>query len=786
MISLCTASSSRPRAQRNGIALVVVLGFLAILTVLALAFASVMRTERMTSRSYYDSIRSRQLAHSALARILTGDLDSLMSSGGNLLPYPPWDAYPPSNGTGTNFLSSGGEKYVPKSLLPAAQKADVLTWIPMYEDDNEANPLVGKYAFMVVNNSGLLDANSVGRLTRQRGVDSREIQAIKLLLPELKNDDTLGLYLRNYGRFETVPELHYLGIAADNPNAFPPPAILPELLYDNTAAEGQHYADNFHVYSRFPQGYTDTNNALRAISVADISAPANQWLTQGVVVNLRTSLRDLARDVDLDATAPIARLDEFIYALWDYCDEGLVPLDAGGDMGRFRRMSSKGVPMLNEIGFRPTVTLTGVDTNGNWLLRVRAYVYLETWFPFLTRAPDNPAFQAYHAAVPTITFRTRGANISSPSQSDGGRPPSPPRAHDPGDFKVFTNCFYTDIVWTPEADPKRCIITIGVNGESAVRVDNNGDDVDRVYGQSGDIRFLGDLSALDPVNPNDEKAFGNNAQSIIANDPRLNWDAGDDNQWRSVGAPTLGADNNPGSYWAAAPPDEYGRMFCRFGPMESAGEIGFLLFDSIRPWSTIRLLGPDPTESARIMDRISVFSGTLRKGLVNINTRQTNVLTTVFYNMPIDQHPKVSNPERVTKDQAMAMAISLTNANWNITGGPTPMVNYSDIAKRWSSLQIGTLLGLDNDKFLRESVVRNSMGLWGTRQNLFTVMLAARVFTDKYKGEDDDRFIAAEQYAIATVWRDPFKTKRSENAKTWSHENFVQFFHWLMMDLEDY
>ena len=46
----------------------IVLGFLAILTISVVAFAIMMRTERVAARNYSDVVRARQLVRVALAR----------------------------------------------------------------------------------------------------------------------------------------------------------------------------------------------------------------------------------------------------------------------------------------------------------------------------------------------------------------------------------------------------------------------------------------------------------------------------------------------------------------------------------------------------------------------------------------------------------------------------------------------------------------------------------------------------------------------------------------------
>jgi Tfp pilus assembly protein PilX len=61
-------NETRERAGKQGIALVLVLGFLAILTLMSVGFAISMRTEHLVSRAHLDGVCARQLAYTAMAR----------------------------------------------------------------------------------------------------------------------------------------------------------------------------------------------------------------------------------------------------------------------------------------------------------------------------------------------------------------------------------------------------------------------------------------------------------------------------------------------------------------------------------------------------------------------------------------------------------------------------------------------------------------------------------------------------------------------------------------------
>jgi hypothetical protein len=99
---------------------------------------------------------------------------------------------------------------------------------------------------------------------------------------------------------------------------------------------------------------------------------------------------------------------------------------------------------------------------------------------------------------------------------------------------------------------------------------------------------------------------------------------------------------------------------------------------------------------------------------------------------------------------------------------------------------MASILGVSPpDKFLTESLVRNTLGVLGTRDTLYTVFLVTRTFPRGYdpnpslseievpQGLSIDDLVMAEQRAVALVWRDPALGPNDEN------RSFVRSFIWL-------
>ena len=79
---------------------------------------------------------------------------------------------------------------------------------------------------------------------------------------------------------------------------------------------------------------------------------------------------------------------------------------------------------------------------------------------------------------------------------------------------------------------------------------------------------------------------------------------------------------------------------------------------------------------------------------------------------------------------------------------------------------LGTGLGI-TDPMVQEGIVRNTSGLLSVQQNLFTIFLGVRVL-------DRSGTMAADQRAVAIVWRDPYPFDDQGH-----HRSFIRYFKWL-------
>ena len=186
-------SGDSPRA---GSALVIVLGMLSVLLLMGVAFSVTMRTERSGASNMRHAEMARHMLDSALARTLS-DLDAALLRAEVSGRTTNWwdDACVPTSlvvavsGSGdsditVNVLSHEAARHLPGDQLAAALYANA-GWLPIYggvristtsdQDPTSEDSPVGRYAYVILNNCGLLDPNVVASSNRLFGMTPFEV-----------------------------------------------------------------------------------------------------------------------------------------------------------------------------------------------------------------------------------------------------------------------------------------------------------------------------------------------------------------------------------------------------------------------------------------------------------------------------------------------------------------------------------------------------------------------------------------------------------------------------------
>jgi hypothetical protein len=707
----------RGEPRRRGIALVVVLGFLSVLVVLAVAFSVSMRVERLAGRNYADVVKCRHLVSVALVRAC----DDIDSDAANRV-YPDWSGrwaggvFTAITGATVNLASGYASNFVPGYIRGAAESTPA-----RYIDVTGAGVVQGRVAYLALDCSGLIDVNrgydDENRVfPRQLGSTVNELQLTNALTAEVtRNWENLFLNKSAaiggnppYWRMETLPEILALGAYGfGNQQPLDPNVGIVNLFH----------------YSRYPRGYWDGN--MVQTNALDIS---------GNEGDLRAKLGDIERIFSEMGVAPAAVKGAALNLL-DFVDTDNQPKDVAS-------LCTEAVPMINEVVVYNQLTATGplgMDYSNSYKIAV------EIFYPF--GGTTNKSDYTVRVAAQYVGAQPAALNPPAVGGAQGTfRVSAPSGGWTPGTFVVVTNDWVGRVATNATPDMS------GAKVQLRATVLEGSDEVDLVGDSRSDIMEI-PIGSVIP-GPGPIVSLGREV-----NDPRINWDGRDEaagGHWKleAKDVNTLSNYNTWSlSAMMAAGADGTSAMYVANAPLRSVGELGFLLYDPTKPWTTIRLLDPG---ALPVLDRFTLATNVFQYGLVNLNSRNPMALATVFNQMPYDRYPGEAMAKTVMVAQASALGLAVSGASGSFR-------NLSDMRVMGGAID-SALPGLDD--MIKESVVRNSAGLLGVRQNLYTILLAAQAYSEKLQ-------VVSEQRAVAVVWRDPYP------AEDGTHPMFVRYFRWL-------
>lgn len=213
------------RHRRRGSALVIVLGVLSVLMLMAIAFSTFVRTERGGSTNLKNAFVARSSLDTALGRVMEA-IDLAFGSADNDDPVAPWP-YPwlasAENGdryqcdklgadetVGAQVLTAEIAKYLTPAQLALAKSAKC-NWAPIHSSisASPASPersgrdwggygrpsedsLIGRYAFIALDTTGLLDMNNDGGGTAAERKATSGGDPLSLMIPNGAGTDSDG------------------------------------------------------------------------------------------------------------------------------------------------------------------------------------------------------------------------------------------------------------------------------------------------------------------------------------------------------------------------------------------------------------------------------------------------------------------------------------------------------------------------------------------------------------------------------------------------------------------
>lgn len=744
------------RDTRRGVTLIVVLGALSVLILLAVAFARAMRRHRAVARNYSDTVRVEQLAHTALLRAMEEVDASLVGEC-----YPLWSGHDPTDAHDAlcsqgpesfpEILSAGAAREIPGSLLRDASLAATngCGWIAVTNFGTRSS---GRIAYLVVNCSGLLDANIVGGINRSWSTNVNELDLEGL--PDFVNWSDFLADRDVHRRYESVPELAALneGLAYAISNFF---------VYSYDPGRDEYFVDRADLGKRgielHPRFHVNalTNSAAYAGAAGDLSAYRNDT---AFMTNYMDPLR---LHVNLAGLSNVS--GEVSWNLVNYLDPDRLPHSDG--LYPWREAVVEAVPLINEIVFQDA---SGAPSNH--------YEFaVELWFPFCpaeARPSDGFVLQV-------------GVFASEASSGEGGimalADPQWSFAADVGAMAFSNATEFLCFTSPPErvvSFPYTTTNAPGVTNYFPVSPSNSVWFLARVLKADGlatnpvDEAMGYELGNMDPA---DRRMIQfSNTVGYSVNDPRLN---GRVRYWTgSPGTNALGHSYPPGSNTLGGmnrncDPYSWGGqglpLFHRDAPMFNIGEIGHICTirenaapGTERPWETVDLMSD--TNGAALLDLLTVRpTNSPARGLVAINSGQLDVLETLFR----DIHMGYSNSAFATPQYLLVNLPSLAQAVYDNGGDYVSFRHMYGLVQAFeSSVYASIPTNQPMNDILREAPMRHIVDLVTFRQNVFTVILAAQVL-----GRDGVT-VLAERRAIAVVCRDAYTGRSFIRSLRWLAE----------------
>jgi hypothetical protein len=229
-------------------------------------------------------------------------------------------------------------------------------------------------------------------------------------------------------------------------------------------------------------------------------------------------------------------------------------------------------------------------------------------------------------------------------------------------------------------------------------------------------------------------------------------------------------------------------MYCRNGPMETPAELGFISVGKV--WETIDICQPDALDMlALLVADTNLYYGWqtnnhafYTNGTINPNTRSTNVLASAFVDLPTHEVPNVDadviSVNQVDEDLAVFIARQITETTQSgaIDLAFQAGTDWARIPAMQKNGALARGFGLNNNQ--RESLLRNTWGLFNPENSMFTVLVIAQTIKEgphQVGIWGDDDLVTGERRLVALVWRDPFKNGK----QNLHHEMFVKMVRYL-------
>jgi hypothetical protein len=770
--------------SKSGAALVIALGFLAVLTLLVVAYTAQTRTDRLSARAFVSTAGTRHLLHTAMARAME-DIDSAVGTG-----YPENMLAMGSVGDSDSLLSDSldfgmQEDFFQIGNSNIATAFDDALSTSRWQTVSVGAEAIGRVGYVVINSSGFLDANEVGAATnsaeyaeRSAGLAPAEIQLAKgrgvvsefnttaSALPHIAIDTPDGI-LRAASNPDLTPGLAFVRNRDRSWRRFETLRDVLQLNKDPACSTDIVSADaiaSFSTFSFTPE--PDDGRTFMGTNSASLAEDA-----------IRTELK---KNSAINA-------DYVINQLIDYLDTDTIPEDVDA--------SVEPVPLINEVSltcdfsFYPLIEMVedeeGIEAPEVVSVTItNSYsVEVEVWYPFTGYENET----AYQVKVENDPIGTLPDDLFDQPEDWVGRIEIPsfstlPGA-DPADLPLNEGTYESYVEDSDELLGIFDEMLTDIEFPLIECIESGGTVVDRVANLTLPLSDAVEGVLIPQIESMISNLFNAADSEIVSNrfivsmscvDPRLNWNGLLSSQWESDwAAGSMSEDNtisagsmgevNHSFISAVVTPDNINdpKIFVRnTDEIDSPWEFTYFLYDMEKPWQTMQMLEEFDTDNTRyIMQNLSPFpqGKKPRHGLVNPHSPHPNVLAGVFMGIPLDEFngtetryldaPKAAAQVAALFSDWMQDSESIATSGWPV--GATGIGDGFDLDN------LGETIG-STDPWILEAAFRNTYELFNPRDTLYTLLLAAQAGTDiDGDGMISDEEVRGTQQAIAYVWRDP-------------------------------
>ncbi len=395
----------RPQSER-GIALILTLSMLVLVTLLVIAFAVSMRVEQTASRNFNDVIKARQLAQGAVDQavatlreatppIKNAPLTTYVTSPGAIFTYSSgaWSTTPTytpdviASNWGTVDMNSGnfitGATVEDPTNSPSGSSTNtplIVGWTNLTQTFGGQPRLVGRFAYWVDDESTKVNLNTAGtRGNDPAGAAPDAIELQELFSPEDQvNITNFVATVRPFDTVESVEQVTNLPPYYTVPNA-------------NTAIDrNKVFTNKFYltVNSTSPDLTPWGTKRLNLTALAtNTSLSAQQMVT-----TIANQLSDPGMNSWFGDTLAdkYANINQVAANILDYMlNTNVVPTDSSSNPMDTTAPSYLGLgqtPYLNELVISNSISVVAGATTGSWNLTVRTFGTAELWYMY-TNAP---------------------------------------------------------------------------------------------------------------------------------------------------------------------------------------------------------------------------------------------------------------------------------------------------------------------------------------------------------------------------------------------------------------